>query len=168
MNSTAAPVLLDLPAIRKWPAGTFPTLDRVPRTDDQSSREREFALMQAAFGRVGGLMSGSEAAHRIGRTCDQPISKLARWIVDHTIDSLQWRSNIQVPMFQFEPSRMTLREPVAQVIRELSGVLDGWETALWFAEPNSWLAGRSPLEMVIEDPKGVFEAARADRFLAKG
>jgi len=140
---------------------------RPVRSVDQL-QERQYRFMQAAFERTGGLVSGTELAHRLGRSCDQPISRLARWIVDRTIVSLEWRSAIHVPMFQFEARTMVPREPVLSVLAELRDVFDGWQTALWFSEPNYWLGGHCPLEEVRQDPSSVIEAARADRFLIRG
>ena len=130
-------------------------------------REHQYRFMRSAFDRTGGLICGDEAAHRLGRSCDQPISKLARWIVDQTIVSLEWHSGIHVPMFQFEARAMAPRESVLQVVRELREVFDGWQSALWFTTPNYWLGGCVPLEQIHRDPIGVIEAARADRFLIK-
>ena len=137
-------------------------------TSARTPQERQYLVMRDAFERIGGLVTGTDAAHRLSRFCDQPVSRLARWIVERSIVNLEWRSCILVPMFQFEAASMTPRQAVLDVVQELKGDFDSWQTALWFAEPSPWLRGRLPLETVLQDPDAVREAARADRFLVHG
>jgi hypothetical protein len=63
---------------------------------------------------------------------------------------------------------MTLREAPRRVAAELACAFDGWALAQWFATPNSWLAGRTPVEAIGDYPADVFHAARGDRFVAMG
>ena len=62
----------------------------------------------------------------------------------------------------------SLRPPIQRVIAELKGVYDDLELAIWFAQPNSWLAGASPVQVLGNDVPAVLGAARADRFVATG
>jgi hypothetical protein len=71
-------------------------------------------------------------------------------------------------MFQFDGSDMSLREGPQRVVRELAPVFDDWEVAVWFASPNSLLAHALPVDLVIDDLFSVVQAARADRFIARG
>jgi hypothetical protein len=50
----------------------------------------------------------------------------------------------------------------------LTDVLDNWTLAWWFTEPNAWLKGRRPVDMVDGQFSEVLGAARADRFVAVG
>lgn len=128
----------------------------------------QYLQMQHAYGRSGGLLSGTEAAHRLRSHCDQPLSTLARWIVTRKIVSFEWHSHILVPVFQFDPTDMALRPIVVDVLREFHGVLDDWDCACWFAEPNTWLGDTAPVDAVTSQPQNVLCAARADRFVARG
>ena len=98
----------------------------------------------------------------------QPISLLARWIVGREVISFDWQSTTMLPLFQFDLSSMTMRQSVTELLHELTEVFDDWDLALWFAQPNSWLDQQAPVALLNLDPKGVLDAARADRFIARG
>ena len=93
---------------------------------------------------------------------------VARQIALRDIFSFEWQSQFWVPMFQFHPKDLTVRQEVIRVVRELASVLDNWTLALWFTEPNSWLKGRRPVDMMDNHFSDVLNAARADRFVAAG
>jgi hypothetical protein len=98
----------------------------------------------------------------------QPISMLARWIVERRVVSFGLRGEYLVPMFQFEGAYMAVRRSVSAVLAELKGVFDDWDLAIWFASPNDWLGEHAPLHVLPIDPHAVLQAARADRFIAQG
>jgi len=129
---------------------------------------RQYIVMANAFAPNGGIAGGDELAGLLRPCRGQPISLLARWIVDRAVVHFEWRTTIMLPMFQFEPPSMTVRPPVADVLRELSGAFDDWELALWFAQPNAWLDDRRPVDVLRIDPGAVVDSARADRYVALG
>ena len=98
----------------------------------------------------------------------QPISMLARWIVERRVVSFGLRGEYLVPMFQFEGTYMAVRRSVSAVLAELKGVFDDWDLATWFVLPNDWLGGHAPVHVLPIDPHAVLQAARADRFIAQG
>ena len=164
--------------LREWLEAAEPRLDRyetpapaMPRRLDagfEHAKSLQFSEMAHAYRSQGGLAYGDEVARAIGRHCDQPISILARLIVERSIVHIAWRGQILVPLFQFHRSSMTPRASVAYAIAELARVFDDWELALWFAQPNSWLADRCPCELAEHDESTMVQAARADRFIARG
>jgi hypothetical protein len=121
-----------------------------------------------AFRRTGGLVSGDELTLMLRQRTSQPISMLARWIVERRVVSFGLRGEYLVPMFQFEGPSMAVRRSVSAVLAELKGVFDDWDLATWFALPNDWLGERSPVRALPIDPYAVLQAARADRFVAQG
>ena len=129
---------------------------------------RQFRSMSSVYQRTGGLATGDAVAQRLAIFSDQPISVMARWIVDRIVVSFRWQSQTLVPLFQFDTAPMSLHAEVADIVRELIPAFDDWETALWFSEPNGWLGGGVPAEMVLRHRGAVLEAARADRFVALG
>lgn len=132
------------------------------------AEHRELMLMQQAFHRTGGLVSGDEATRLLRRQSAQPISTLARWIVGRTIVNFEWQSQTLVPLFQFDPADMSLSANTVVVIGELIDVFDDWELAVWFAQPNIWLQDGAPCEQLATNTAAVIQAARADRFIARG
>ena len=122
--------------------------------------------MQMALHASGGVVTGDAFSVLLRCHCDQPLSRLARWIVNREIVSFEFHSRL--PMFQFVRPMLTVHSGVPQVIGELSGVFDDMELAEWFVTPNSWLAGALPADLVHADGEHVLAAARADRFVADG
>jgi hypothetical protein len=98
----------------------------------------------------------------------QPISCLARMIVSRQVVSLASRSVVLLPIFQFDLATMSLRDGPHRALLELDGVFDDWELARWFVQPNDWLQDAAPIERIENDLTAVLQAARADRFIARG
>ena len=121
-----------------------------------------------AYGRTGGLASGDELAFLLRRRTSQPISMLARWIVERRVVNFGWRGEYLVPMFQFDRADMGVRQQVSAVLDEFGRTFDDWELASWFALPNTWLGDDTPIDVIRRKPHAVIQAARADRFIARG
>lgn len=120
------------------------------------------------YWRAGGLVSGDQLTLLLRRRTSQPISMLARWIVDRRAVSFAWQGDHLLPMFQFDQADLTVRRPVSAVLDEFDGTFDDWELATWFALPNAWLGDEAPVDMLERDAQAVLDAARADRFIARG
>ena len=121
-----------------------------------------------AYRRTGGLASGDELTRLLRRHTSQPISMLARWIVERHVVSFEWQGEYLLPMFQFDPAGIAVRRPVSAVLDEFDGAFDDWNVATWFALPNAWLGDEAPVDVLERDPHAVLQAARADRFIARG
>jgi hypothetical protein len=121
-----------------------------------------------AFRRTGGLVSGDELTFRLRGRTSQPISMLARWIVERRVVSFGWQGEYLLPMFQFDQADMGVRRSVSAVLDEFEDTFDDWELASWFALPNGWLGDDAPVDMLLRDPQAVLQAARANRFVARG
>jgi len=124
--------------------------------------------MEAAYRRSGGIASGDDVALMLRQCSNQPLSRLARWVAAREVVSFQWLGAIWLPLFQFDWTATSVRPDVTSVIGELAEVFDDWELAAWFALPNTWLRGRTPVDALATCPSAVREAARADRFIARG
>jgi hypothetical protein len=134
----------------------------------QTTEDFQYREMERAFHSSGGIVSSDEVIGLLRARTGLPISVLAHRIVAHNVLSFEWQSRTMLPLFQFDLDTMTAREAVTDVIRELVPVLTGWDAALWFAQPNAWLGNSAPVDTIEVDPRAVFEAARAERFLARG
>lgn len=129
---------------------------------------KQYALMRHAFRLGGGIVASDELARLLRSRFWQPISLLARWIVKREVINFEWQSTTLVPLFQIDLSTMTIRPQVGEVLHELAGVFDDWDLALWFAQPNAWLDNMAPVAVLDIDANAVLDAARADRFIARG
>jgi hypothetical protein len=124
----------------------------------------EFLRLLTAYRASGGLATGVEIA---ARSPQHGLSRLARAIAAREVLSVQWSGQHWLPVFQFEPGALVVREPVRTLIGELTDVLADWELAQWFVEPNGWLVGATPLQALREDAERVHDAARVLRFLVR-
>jgi hypothetical protein len=93
---------------------------------------------------------------------------LGEWLGDGTLFSLDWGDEVWVPLFQLSPDNLMPCPKARLVAAELTPTFCGWETADWFVQPNHWLSGAMPIELLASDTPAVHNAARADRFIAAG
>jgi len=120
------------------------------------------------FAAGGDAATGNEVAERLRAKVNQPVSLLARWIVDRQVVAFSCGSNLLLPLFQFDFGQGCVRSGVAPAISELAGVMTDDEVARWFVQPNGWLKDRVPAQTLLTDVPAVLAAARADRFVARG
>ena len=138
------------------------------RYDTFSVRQTQFDAMSTAFRQHGGFVSGDEVSHRLRRCAKRLPSTIEHWIACREILNVWWRDQTLMPMFQFDLENMSIRPACAAVVDELKTVFDDWELSLWFATPNIWLADAVPAAVITVDRFAVLQAARADRFIARG
>jgi hypothetical protein len=146
----------------------LPTLVRAAPTAGNAGELAQFTALVNGFRRTGGLASSDEVLCWLRPHADQPISVLARWIVTRQAVSFEWQGCILLPVFQFDREGMALRAGPREVALELRGAFDDWDVAYWFSQPNSWLSGVAPVDLISTDQAAVLQAARADRFIARG
>ncbi|HEY4342265.1 MAG TPA: hypothetical protein VGM97_20145 [Steroidobacteraceae bacterium] len=142
------------------PADVYPSLD--------DPRSFEFKTLQAAFARTGGLATGDQVAQRLLVRSDQAISLIARMIVKRQVVAFEFRASILIPLFQFDIPQMRVRPEVSALLLELNDVLDDWDIALWFSEPNDWLRGSAPVDSFLTDPEATYKSARTVRYVMSG
>lgn len=127
-----------------------------------------FVVMLAAYRCSGGLARVDEVVALLESRGRPGVATLARWIVERGVISFEWQAQTWLPWFQFRAADHMPDAALRAVFDELSGVYDGWEMAGWFVRPNSALADGAPLDRIAGDPAAVLQAARADRFVARG
>lgn len=133
-----------------------------------NARNDQLVGMLNVFRRSGGLARAQEVACRFKGQSASDVSPLAGWIADRQVISLEWQSSIWLPLFQFNPSGMTLRAGLRAVLAELTQTHDDWGVATWFAQHNARLAGCTPAEMLAASASQVLNAAFAERAAAAG
>lgn len=75
------------------------------------------------------------------------------------IFSVEVEGEPRFPGFQFDAAGRP-RPAIAEVLAALGGRLDGWELALWFTSDNGWLGAQRPVDVLVEHPDAVVDAAR--------
>lgn len=127
-----------------------------------------FVALLSAYRPTGGTVRGDDLSRHVLSEEPGHLTNLARKLVSGSILSFPWRQTLWVPLFQFSPGSSTVRAPVNRVMDELSDAFDSWEIAVWFVQPNTWLRGQRPLDMLDRPDADVVQAARTDRFVAIG
>jgi hypothetical protein len=138
------------------------------RQAEEHQQNGQFVTMLNAFRSSGGLAREQEVAVHIKNHWVNDVSPLAGWLFKREICGFQWQSKLWIPLFQFNPSSLTLRAGLNAVMSELASIYDDWEIATWFAEPNPWLADCAPADVLAVAPTQVHHAARAERFVHAG
>jgi hypothetical protein len=138
------------------------------RLAQEQLKNHQFVDLLNAFRRSGGLARVPEVAARFHSCSAHDVSPLAGWINKREVISFEWQSMLWMPLFQFNPSSLTLRAGLKAVLAELVGIDDDWELATWFAQPNPWLADCTPADTLAVAAPEVLSAARAERFVEVG
>ena len=134
--------------------------------EEAITADHRCAELFARYAARGGVSNGDVVALRMRHVHRQPLSMLARWIVDREVICYGWCGTTWLPDFQFD-ARSSLPHPcVRRVVRELRGVYDDLEIADWFVRDNAFLDDRAPADVIGTRPEAVLDAARADRFIS--
>lgn len=134
-----------------------PPLD-VP-TPDEVLQARRNAKARAELLREFGALTSAEVADFVGSEARNRSSLAHRWRKEGRLLAVPYRGTLLYPGFQFHDGEVLPH--LADVLRHLSaGGLTDWETALWFTARNGWLDDRRPVNLLVEDPGRVVEAAR--------
>lgn len=145
-------------------ASTPPTTHRPQPTPVEPS-DRLFIELLDAYRCCGGLARRSEVAGRVARRRPDGAAWLEDCLRRRALIALDWHSASWLPLFQFEPSDMSLREAVCRPSAQLGAVMDGWELAVWFVRPQCLLQHRPPLALLDTQPELVMDAARQEHFV---
>ena len=122
----------------------------------QARRNAEARLL--LLQEFGGLTS-SEVADLVGSEGRNRASLAPRWRKKGRLLGIPYKGAVLYPAFQFH--RRTVVSVVPEIIGEFAGAgVDGWEIALWFTAPNSLLGERRPVDLLLEEPDRVVDAAR--------
>jgi hypothetical protein len=135
--------------------------------DDLPTR-RGFSTLLAAYRGSGGTARGDDVARLLENHGLGDFVGLARLIACNDVFGFEWRSTLWIPMFQFDLNDLSVRPSAHRVLAELGDGFDGWGRAAWFAQPNSGLQRRKPVDLMEKELKEVLSAARADRIIAVG
>ena len=161
-----------LPNRPSAPVRTLRVVPPVPRVASPASPENAASILERSVDREylrrGGLACGDELLNLVRTRCDQPISRVARWIVGREIVQYRSGSDTVYPLFQFDVADMSVLPTVREVTAELASVLDDMDLAHWFVRPNLSLNGEVPADALRREPQTVIDAARADRFIMRG
>ena len=150
------------------PAMAVTQLQAILDDEDELPSDRDFIAMLAAYRATGGIARTDDLARMLNEQRRAGLDGLAGLIARGAVFGFEWRGAFWLPMFQFEPHDLSVKPAPRQVVAELTDEFDGWALAVWFAQPNSWLQDRRPVDLLDSRLSQVLEAARTDRFIAIG
>lgn len=130
--------------------------------------DQQFLAMLDAYRDTGGLARKAEVLTHFQTRGGPDEDLLDSWIFRRKVICFQWQSQDWLPWFQFNSFTLEPHPQLKLLFDELADVHEPLEMAEWFAEPNSWLAGRAPVDTLLSDLTAVVHAARAERFIALG
>ncbi|MEO8298319.1 MAG: hypothetical protein ABI574_10990 [Burkholderiales bacterium] len=129
--------------------------------------DRAFMALQAAYRGMGGIARARDLARQLHERQHSDVVSLTRLILAGEVFSFGWLDTFWVPMFQFDPTDLSRRPDVGQVLAELVAEFDGWRLAGRFVRPNGRLNDGRPIDLLEADLAAVLGAARRDRFVAR-
>ena len=130
--------------------------------------DTDFVAMLDAYRHSGGLARDVEVQRMLEGHAGGGMATLAGWLAQGCVIGFEWQAQTWLPRFQFLPAGPLPAHAISAVLLELNAVYDAWEVAQWFARANSALGGRLPVDVLNAEPRSVLDAARRDRFIAKG
>jgi hypothetical protein len=107
-----------------------------------------------------GALTSAEVATAAGSTASNRSALANRWRSEGRAFAVTLHDILYYPGFQFGEDGRPL-PVIARVLEALGaeGPSD-WEIALWFARRSGWLGDRRPVDLLVEEPDLVVEAAR--------
>ncbi|MEO5797258.1 MAG: hypothetical protein ABIP34_20710 [Rhodoferax sp.] len=130
--------------------------------------DTQFIALLDAYRPSGGLARTQETLELFMRRGGPDLATVARWMARREVVCLDWHAQSWMPVFQFDLVNMVPLPQLAPVLAELNPAYPPWVLAAWFAEPNPWLEGERPADVLVSDTAEVLNAARVDRFVALG
>jgi hypothetical protein len=102
--------------------------------------------------------TSAEVAAQSGSTARNAAAMASRWAREGKIFSVKFEGKTCFPRFQFQDGSPI--PAVADVIEAFPKHSTGWDLAFFFTNPNSYLGGRKPVEILRSDPDRVTSLAQ--------
>lgn len=152
-------ISVQLPSVRRGvPAATW----------NRGKGERDFLYLQDGYRPFGGLTT-------LRRILEEtfPYAPAGAIAVVRQVQRSQciafWEGDcLWLPVFQFGQRPWQILPGVRTSLELLTKTFDALEVAQWYCTPNALLAGRVPASFALSPGDALYQAARADRFLANG
>jgi hypothetical protein len=139
-----------------------------------SCSDQQFLQLLGLYRALGGLTRLQQVQDSVDQIGDarEPMhredDRVERWLAERRIFAVRWSDRSWVPQFQVERSSRRPFAHIADILGVLDDTFDDAEIAAWFATANVWIGGRAPAAALESDTVAVLDAARADRFIARG
>ena len=122
--------------------------------------ESDNAVAQANFLARWPVLTADIVAAQAKHASANRSATASRWKKARRIFGVRVSGRETYPAFQFQEGRP--RPVIGKILEALPEEMTGWQSALWFSGPNSWLDGQIPLERLADEP-AVVAAAKHER-----
>lgn len=124
-------------------------------TEARMTAEARKAVLES-----GNWLTAAQIAEMTGSSAGNPSAEPNEWMKDGQIFTVHHCSVDYFPGYALDPSAgYRPAKGLAKVIGVFRGRKDGWALAYWFASVNSFLGGKRPQDLLIDQPDRVFAAA---------
>jgi len=151
-------------AVRAEPAlgwNPWDTLARQVAVEDKAEQEiaRDTLEWRREFMSQYECWTSAQVATESTSTAKNVSAIASRWLTERRIFALRFEGKTWFPRFQFQDGSPI--PVIAAVIKLLPPHSTGWDFAFFFTAPNSYIAGRKPVELLKTDPRKVESLAQA-------
>jgi hypothetical protein len=132
----------------------------VPPPQHKLVEARMTAESRKAVLESGDWLTAAQIAEMAGFSTTNPSAQPNKWKKDGQIFAVRHRSVDYFPGYALHPSTdYRPAKGLARVLAVFRGRKDDWGLAYWFASVNSFLGGKRPQDLLIDQPARVIAAA---------
>lgn len=95
-----------------------------------------------------------------GSTASNKAALAGNWRKKGKIFGVEYKNRLLYPVFQFDITTGKHKPVIESIIKALGPNMGPWQTAMWFATPNTSLKRHRPVDLIDKDPKSVVNAAK--------
>lgn len=129
-----------------------------PTAEEDDSFERETLEWRSSFMSSYPSVTSSDIGRESSRARNIAATA-SRWLKDKKIFAVRFKGQQWFPKFQFQDGFPT--PAVSKVIRTFPDHATGWDLAYFFTNPNPYIDGRKPVELLRSNPDRVISLAEA-------
>ncbi|MFG1466346.1 hypothetical protein V5F77_26220 [Xanthobacter sp. DSM 24535] len=136
----------------------------VPPPQHMLLEARMTAEARKAVLESGEWLTAAQIAEMAGFSTNNPSAQPNKWKKDGIIFAVRHRGIDYFPGYALDPKTgYRPLKALAAVLKVFNGSKDDWGLAYWFASDNSFLSGKRPQDLLVEQSERVIAAAEDER-----
>ncbi|OYY87298.1 MAG: hypothetical protein B7Y61_05195, partial [Rhizobiales bacterium 35-66-30] len=136
----------------------------VPPPQHMLLEARMTAEARKAVLESGEWLTAAQIAEMAGFSTNNPSAQPNKWKKDGIIFAVRHRGIDYFPGYALDPKTgYRPLKALAAVLKVFNGSKDDWGLAYWFASDNSFLSGKRPQDLLVEQSQRVIAAAEDER-----
>ncbi len=126
---------------------------------EEQDLDKDSLAWRKAFVSQYECLSAEAVADESGNTAKNRSAIASRWAAEKKIFSIRYENKTLYPKFQFKDGSPI--SAIARVLEIFPNHFTGWDIAFFFTNPNSYLDGRKPVDLLKADPEKVVSLVHA-------